>query len=89
MKHELFGRPLAYYQERQCRNTAAEIAQQPALWKRLVKELTGQKREIEAFMETVSQEKRLRIVTTGAGSSAFIGKCTYHRYHQRTGGRVV
>ncbi|MCI8682511.1 MAG: SIS domain-containing protein [Lachnospiraceae bacterium] len=74
MKHELFGRPLAYYQERQCRNTAAEIAQQPALWKRLVKELTGQKREIEAFMETVSQEKRLRIVTTGAGSSAFIGE---------------
>lgn len=74
MKNELFGRPYEYYQQHQCAHTAGEIAQQPKLWKRLVRELIGRKKEIEAFMETVSQEKNLRIVTTGAGSSAFIGE---------------
>lgn len=74
MKNELFGRPYAYYQQHQCEYTAAEIAQQPELWKCLVRELTGRKKEIGAFMEAVSQEKNLRIVTTGAGSSAFIGE---------------
>lgn len=74
MKNELFGRPFTYYQEHKCENTASEIAQQPKLWRRLAKELTERQEEIAEFMEAAYREDNLRIITAGAGSSAFIGE---------------
>lgn len=74
MKTELFGKPITYYEEHSCINTATEIAQQPEMWNTLADELMERKEEITAFMDRVLAEKDLRIVTTGAGSSAFVGE---------------
>lgn len=74
MKTELFGKPMTYYEEHSCINTVTEIAQQPEVWNTLADELVERKEEITAFMDKVLAEKDLRIVTTGAGSSAFVGE---------------
>lgn len=74
MKNELFGKPLTYYEENHCINTVTEIAQQPAVWCELADTLMQRKEEISAFMDEVMSIPDLRIVTTGAGSSAFVGE---------------
>lgn len=74
MKNKLFGKPMEYYKEHCCIHTATEIAQQPDVWKELADRLAARKEEICAFMDQVLGEKSLRIVLTGAGSSAFIGE---------------
>lgn len=74
MKKELFNRPIAYYEQNNCINTAVEIDQQPEVWNLLADSLMERKEEITAFMDEVTAVKDLRIVTTGAGSSAFVGE---------------
>jgi tagatose-6-phosphate ketose/aldose isomerase len=55
--------------------TAREIEQQPECWRRTEALLLGQRQAINAFLEPLLAERKLRIVLTGAGSSAFIGEC--------------
>lgn len=74
MKNEFFGKPITYYEEHSCINTVTEIDQQPEVWKELADKLVERKDEIAAFMDEVLAEQGLRIVTTGAGSSAFVGE---------------
>jgi tagatose-6-phosphate ketose/aldose isomerase len=55
--------------------TAAEIVQQPAVW-RDVRTVVDQHRvQIDAFLKPLLEQKNLRIILTGAGTSAFIGQC--------------
>jgi len=54
--------------------TAEEIQNQPQVWKKLADVLTQRGDELQAFMQKVMQVKGLRIIFTGAGSSAFIGE---------------
>jgi tagatose-6-phosphate ketose/aldose isomerase len=55
--------------------TAREIAQQPEVWMR-VAELARQERpRLDALLEPLLANPSLRIVLTGAGTSAFIGDC--------------
>jgi tagatose-6-phosphate ketose/aldose isomerase len=56
-------------------HTAREIAQQPAVWRRVQRLLDEQRAALDAFLEPVLARGELRIVFTGAGSSAFIGQC--------------
>lgn len=74
MKEALFGKPSSYYEAHSCIHTAREINQQPESWRTLAKDLAARKEEITAFMEQALGERNLRIVTTGAGSSAFVGE---------------
>jgi tagatose-6-phosphate ketose/aldose isomerase len=68
-------------------DTAREIAQQPAVWRELGALMTGRSAEIEAFLRPLLDRPDLRVVLTGAGSSAFAGdllapalaKATRHR----------
>jgi len=56
-------------------HTAREIAQQPEVW-RAVHALVASRREaLDAFLQPLLARPDLRIVLTGAGSSAFIGQC--------------
>ena len=58
--------------------TVHEIAQQPAVWSRvhsLVAEQTGPREMTADFVARCLATPSLRIVLTGAGSSAFIGEC--------------
>ena len=54
--------------------TASEIENQPKVWRKLADGLTARLDEMMAFMGRMRAIPGLRIVFTGAGSSAFIGE---------------
>lgn len=70
----LAGYNETYFKKHSANFTANEIAQQPALWRELARMLTERKLEISRFMEKVLGVPRLRVILSGAGSSAFIGE---------------
>src|SRR3954470_16011016 len=55
--------------------TAREIAQQPAVWPEIDALVTRQRAALDAFLGPLLARAELRIVLTGAGTSAFIGEC--------------
>ena len=55
--------------------TAREIAQQPAMLRETQKLLMARRAEIEGFLDPLLAEPRLRVILTGAGTSAFAGEC--------------
>jgi tagatose-6-phosphate ketose/aldose isomerase len=55
--------------------TAREIAQQPAVWPQIDALLAGQRAALDAFLAPLLARPGLRIVLTGAGTSAFLGEC--------------
>lgn len=54
--------------------TAREIVQQPQLWPRIAREVAGDG-GLRAYLAPLLGNPALRIVLTGAGTSAYIGKC--------------
>jgi tagatose-6-phosphate ketose/aldose isomerase len=55
--------------------TAREIEQQPDSWRRTFALLQDRRAEIAGFLAPLLARRELRIILTGAGSSAFIGEC--------------
>jgi len=55
--------------------TAREIAQQPAVWPEIEALVASQRGALDAFLGPLLARADLRIVLTGAGTSAFIGEC--------------
>lgn len=53
--------------------TEEEIRQQPACWMRSLTHIDNIRRQIDDFLQPLLTKKDLRIVLTGAGTSAFIG----------------
>ncbi|MGO9037805.1 MAG: SIS domain-containing protein [Steroidobacteraceae bacterium] len=68
--------------------TAREIAQQPASWRRTQDVLRRQAAPIAGFLAPLLARPDLRIILTGAGSSAFIGECLAPLLLQRLDRRV-
>ncbi|MFG6488753.1 SIS domain-containing protein [Roseateles sp. BYS78W] len=56
-------------------HTAREIAHQPAVWQAIHAQLQAERPALDAFLAPLLALPDLRIVLTGAGSSAFIGQC--------------
>jgi tagatose-6-phosphate ketose/aldose isomerase len=56
-------------------STAREIAQQAAVWLATEKLLRQQRPALQSFLAPLLARPELRIVLTGAGSSAYIGRC--------------
>ncbi|KDM91673.1 SIS domain-containing protein [Photobacterium galatheae] len=54
--------------------TAREISQQPQSWKKTLANVSEQRAQIEAFLAPLLSQPDLRIVMTGAGTSAFAGR---------------
>lgn len=54
--------------------TEEEIRQQPASWIRSLKNIDAMRSAIDAFLASLLRKPDLRIVLTGAGTSAFIGE---------------
>lgn len=54
--------------------TAKEICQQPRIWREAVENIIQNQATLTEFMEKVLAVPNLRIILTGAGSSAFIGE---------------
>ena len=55
--------------------TAREIAQQPAVWPEIDALVGHQRAALDAFLAPLLARANLRIVLTGAGTSAFLGEC--------------
>ena len=55
-------------------HTALEIEGQPVLWQEVYGLILSQKKSLLKFMSPLLEDTRLRIILTGAGSSAFIGE---------------
>ncbi len=68
------GRDEAWLKARGGLWTAREIAQQPEMLRLTQDQLTAGQAGIEAFIAPLLQQERLRIILTGAGTSAFIGE---------------
>lgn len=68
--------------------TAREIVQQPASWRRTQELLQRQAAKISGFLAPLLANPDIRIILTGAGSSAFIGECLAPVLLGRLGRRV-
>jgi tagatose-6-phosphate ketose/aldose isomerase len=68
--------------------TAREITQQPAMLRETQALLMARRAEIEAFLKPLLALPSLRIILTGAGTSAFIGECLAPVLSTRLGRRV-
>jgi len=55
--------------------TAREIAQQPAMLRETQALLMARREQIEAFLKPLLASPAIRVILTGAGTSAFIGEC--------------
>jgi len=71
---EKFGLSTAQVQSAGAQWTAREIAQQPGLWPQIAREV-GADGGLRAHLAPLLGNAALRIVLTGAGTSAYIGKC--------------
>ena len=56
-------------------HTAQEIARQPSAWRQTHERLAAERARIEAFLRPLLAIEDLRVILTGAGSSAYIGQC--------------
>jgi tagatose-6-phosphate ketose/aldose isomerase len=68
--------------------TAAEINQQPEVWKDVLNLINGNSAEYADFLAPLLAQKDIRIILTGAGTSAFIGKCMAPVMLSKLGRRV-
>ena len=68
--------------------TAREIAQQPAVWREVNDLLASRREDIDAFLRPLLEQSELRVVLTGAGTSAFVGEILAPALSRRTGRRV-
>jgi tagatose-6-phosphate ketose/aldose isomerase len=68
--------------------TAREIAQQPECWMRTQELLRQHAAPIAGFLAPLLAQPDLRIILTGAGSSAFIGECLAPLLMQKLDRRV-
>lgn len=66
-------------------HTAREISQQPASWRKTLNQVAGLRTTVDEFIKPLLQNKHLRIVLTGAGTSAFAGKALAPWLRQLTG----
>jgi tagatose-6-phosphate ketose/aldose isomerase len=69
-------------------HTVAEITQQPAIWREVGAIVAGTRDSLDTFLGPLLAEKELRIVLTGAGTSAFAGDVVRMAIAQATGRRV-
>lgn len=68
--------------------TAKEIQQQPLVWEKALTNLIDNKEAIDAFLQPILAIKNLRIIFTGAGTSAFVGTSIVPAVSARLGLRV-
>lgn len=68
--------------------TQREIAQQPQIWRELASTLTRRSAELQGFLSPLLVADDVRIVLTGAGTSAFAGRALAPALAARLGRRV-
>lgn len=69
----MFGITECKWKEKGGINTAREIYQQPELWLETLSIIESNKATIENFMKNRIDKERIRVIFSGAGTSAYIG----------------
>jgi tagatose-6-phosphate ketose/aldose isomerase len=69
------GVPAAELESRGAAWTAREIAQQPEVWMEVADVVARERPALDAFLDLLAAHPALRVVLTGAGTSAYIGDC--------------
>jgi tagatose-6-phosphate ketose/aldose isomerase len=69
-------------------HTVREIAQQPALWREVDRIVSASRDSLDAFLRPLVARRDLRVVLTGAGTSAFAGQVLQPALTRRLGRRV-
>lgn len=54
--------------------TAREISQQPGIWLKVARDLKVSSAEVEGWLKPILRTEKLRIILTGAGTSAYVGE---------------
>lgn len=65
--------------------TATEIMGQPYLWNRTYEDVVAAKQELSVFLNRVLVYDNLRVILTGAGTSAFIGDVLHKKFQKNFG----
>jgi tagatose-6-phosphate ketose/aldose isomerase len=78
----------AYLKEHGAACTAREIARQPQAWRETQSLLERERERIHAFLAPLMGRTDLRIILTGAGSSAYIGQCLAPELLRSLGRRI-
>ncbi len=68
--------------------TAREILQQPRVWREIGAQLAAGRSALAAFLAPLLELPQLRIVLTGAGTSAYVGECLAPALTRALGRRV-
>lgn len=76
------------FHDRGAAATYREIIQQPAVWREVAGMLAGRSAEVAAFLEPLFARPDLRIVLSGAGTSAFAGEVLGPELARSLGRRV-
>ncbi|HLU88372.1 MAG TPA: SIS domain-containing protein [Cyclobacteriaceae bacterium] len=79
------GIPLSELEKAGGEHTGREIQQQPRLWQDTFDGLSGQQAALASFLANVYAEENLRIILSGAGTSAFIGDILRAPFQKNTG----
>jgi len=74
VRSTMLGLSAAQLQQMGAGFTAQEISQQPAIWQQLAAEFTDKELALRAWLQPLLQQPDLRIIFTGAGTSAYIGQ---------------
>jgi tagatose-6-phosphate ketose/aldose isomerase len=69
------GMPAAELESRGAAWTAREIAQQPEVWTAVGGVVARARTALDRFLQPLAANPQLRVVLTGAGTSAYIGDC--------------
>lgn len=72
----LLGYNVEELKNKKAYSTAKEIEQQPRVWRELYNILLNQKLEISSFLTPILKREGIRVIITGAGTSAFVGNCS-------------
>lgn len=80
----IFGKDKAQWESLTGIFTASEINQQPATWRKTIKQIEDSKEELKAFIENVTKNEDYDIILTGAGTSEFVGNAIYTYVAKRT-----
>ncbi len=80
----IFGKDTKEWESLKGIFTATEINQQPATWRKTIKQVEDHKEEIKAFIENVTKHDDFDIILTGAGTSEFVGNAIFTYVSQKT-----
>jgi len=65
--------------------TAREICQQPRIWREAASHIEENRDRINAWLSPLLKQSNLRIILTGAGTSAYVGEAIAPHLSQQTG----